>query len=58
MLCSGLDSKHAEYPSPTADVQDDAAAKQVLIVIHGIAVGESSDLVLEHFFMYACVVGP
>ena len=51
MLCSSLHSEHAEYSSATPDIQHCSASKQVLVVVHGISVGERTDLVFQHFFM-------
>ena len=51
MLGSSSCSKHTKYTSPTSDIEDNLASKQVLVVVDGVSVGQSSYLVLQHFFM-------
>ena len=54
VLCSSLHSKHTQYPSPTSDVQYSSTTKQMLIVVHGITIGQSPYLIFQHLFMDAC----
>lgn len=51
MFRPSMSSKHAEYTSPTANIKHHFAFEQVLVVVYSIAIGQSSDLVLEHFLM-------
>ena len=53
MLGSRLCSEHAEYPRSTADVENYLTTKQVLVVVYGITIGQSSHLVLQHLFVNA-----
>lgn len=48
MLGAGIGSKHGEDPRPAADVQDDFIFEHVLVVVHGIPVGQRPHLVLQH----------
>ena len=41
--CSG--SKHAQYTRPTANIQYNLPSEQMLVVVYGISVGQSSYLV-------------
>lgn len=47
--CPG--SKHGEYPCATSHVKDNLPFEQVLVVVHGIPIGQSSHLVLQHLLM-------
>ena len=51
MLRSSFSSKHAEYARPTANIQNNLSTKQVLVVVDGIAIGQSSYLVLQHLLV-------
>lgn len=48
MLGAGIGSKHGEDPRPAADVQDDFIFEHVLVVVHGVPVGQRPHLVLQH----------
>lgn len=45
---SGIGREHGEDPGAAADVQDDFTLEHVLVVVHGVPVGERPDLVLQH----------
>ena len=57
MLGSSPSGKHAENSRPAAHVEDDLATEEVLVVVDGVAVGERTDLILQHLFMDSCSHG-
>lgn len=48
MLGAGIGGKHGEDPRPAANVQDDFIFEHVLVVVHGVPVGQRPHLVLQH----------
>ena len=53
MLCTGTSGEHAQDASSAADIQDDFPPKEVLVVVHCIAIGERPHLVLQHLLVDA-----
>ena len=51
---TGLGGKHTENASAAADVEDDLAAEQVLVLHDRVHVGLGANLVLQHLFVNAC----
>lgn len=52
LLGSSFGSKHAEDACPAAHVQHYFVLKQMLVVEHGIAVGQSANLIFQHFLQW------
>lgn len=46
-----LGREHGQNPRPAADVQHDFVLEGVLVVIHGVPVGERPHFVLQHFLV-------
>lgn len=51
VLSSGFGGEHGEDSGAAADVEHNLALEEVLVVPHGVAVGESPHFVLQHFFV-------
>lgn len=45
---AGVGGKHREDPRAAPDVQDDFIFEHVLVVVHGVPVGQRSHLVFQH----------
>lgn len=45
---TGVGSKHREDPRAATDIQDDFIFEDVLVVVHGVAVGQRPHLVFQH----------
>ena len=48
VLGAGIGGKHTEDPRAAADVQDDFVFEHVLVVVHGVPVGQRAHLVFQH----------
>lgn len=48
VLGSRLGCKHGQDAGPAADVKDDLVLEGVLVVVHGVPVGERPHFVLQH----------
>lgn len=51
MLGAGVGGEHGEDPCAAADVQDDFVFERVLIMVHGVPVGQRPHLVLQHLLV-------
>ena len=51
---SSFHRKHAQNPGATAHVQHDPPPEEVLVVVHGVPVGERSHLILQHLLVDSC----
>lgn len=51
VLCPCLGCEHREDAGPTPDVQYYLVLEDVLVVIHGVPVGQRPDFVLQHFLI-------
>lgn len=51
MLCSCFGSKHGQDPRPAPHVQHDLVFEDVLVVVHGVPVGERPHFVLQHLLV-------
>lgn len=45
---AGIGGKHGEDPCAATDIQDDFILEHMLVVVHGVPVGERPHLVLQH----------
>lgn len=45
---AGIGRKHGEDPSAATHIQNDFILEHVLVVVHGVPVGERPHLVLQH----------
>ena len=50
---AGLCCEHGEDSCAASDVEDDLVLEKVLVVVHGVAVGQSPHLVLQHLLVDA-----
>lgn len=48
VLGAGVGGKHRQDARSAADVQDDLILEHVLVVVHGVPIGESPHLVFQH----------
>lgn len=51
VLCSCFGCKHGQDPSPAPDVQHYFVLEDVLVVVHGVPVGECPHFVLQHLLV-------
>ena len=51
VLGSGLGREHGEDPRPAAHIQHHLVLEGMLVVVHGVPVGQGPDLVLQHFLI-------
>lgn len=54
MLRPSFGCKHGKDPSPASNIQHDFVLEDVLVVIHGVPVGERPHFVLQHFLVLTC----
>lgn len=52
MLCPCFGCKHGQDPSPTSDIQHYFVLEEVLVVVHGVPVGERPHFILQHLLVY------
>lgn len=45
---AGIGGKHTEDPCAAANIQDNFVFEHVLVVVHGVPVGQRPHLVLQH----------
>lgn len=54
---AGVGSEHREDPRAAADIQDDFIFEHVLVVVHGVPVGQCPHLVLQHLLFESQIIG-
>jgi hypothetical protein len=56
MFCASTDGEHAENAGTAADIKDNLVLEDVLILVDGITIRPSTDIVFQHLLMNAMMI--